>query len=997
MAKPRSRFQLFWIGIMIFSLGISLFLTGLVPLASAADDSLSINSVLLYSADGDLDANNIIDINDAIELLVVVNNTDGGCVAAGTEVAVDLSAYGLGAAESLTCTADHGGIGDNFTGSFTVADAGAIDGIDVAADDDASRVTVTVTDSDENDGSGNPNPTMQSNAFSYPVDTIAPEISDAAISVLDTDTGLYNTFKIGDTVVFNIDITVDSISDLATARADFSDFDDNAESNPILMSDADCGGASDDNILEACWEIAPGINDKTTANAIVTAVDDAGNSYTLINSDNYKIDNIYPALDAVANPITFLKQDENEPANLTRFWYFYEDGTPDVVYQRIFAEVEADNATLQNLKVCFKSILTDDQTEDGLCSLADFDEDPGYWYDFTTYEGAGSYFYENGLVSWPAGTGGYSMNIYLQDNAGNEVMIEDPDQVFVALFGINPIDFDPGLDNATTTDWSEIDDFTAVSGLTFSYEAEAVELGRIVLNSILDLTDETTANNLSDLLDLIDVSGEVIRINSDLLPALNSSASIMMQMPDTVRPGLAVKDNAGAILGYVPSDVGEIYTVGGHNFSSIAFDGGTGVFTFDVDGFSEFDSDNTAPTITSSSPSDGGTRVKNASIILNFSETVDTGSFSITDSAIGTGSYDYSWSNDDSTLSISHDAWEANASVTLTINVDDPVGNSMAETVITFTAKNASSGGGGSVTTISTTPTLDLTKPSGGENWVTGESRNIIWSIGGAGIRTVDIEYSADGGANWISVAANLSASDSTYTWTLPEPSLKAKIRVTGYDSGKAVLSQDTSGILAIASLNEEEQQQLQEEADAAAGITRDAEGRRWASLSGEDGLSPFTGLPEPLSAVEPGWFVRGENYETMYLITEEGTRRPFWNATTFFTWADSWDEVIWVTDATLATMPLGQAMLPQPGVVLVKIQSDQRVYMVEENSTTGAYELRWITTEAIAVAMFGENWADYVIDVDATMFAHYSIGDDVTFVEEVDRSILKTREEVSQ
>ena len=83
--------------------------------------------------------------------------------------------------------------------------------------------------------------------------------------------------------------------------------------------------------------------------------------------------------------------------------------------------------------------------------------------------------------------------------------------------------------------------------------------------------------------------------------------------------------------------------------------------------------------------------------------------------------------------------------------------------------------------------------------------------------------------------------------------------------------------------------------------------------------------------------------------------------------------------------------MLPKAGVVLVKIQSVAKVYMVEETAD-GAYELRWITSEDVAKAMFGSSWNAYIVDVDATVFTRYEQGDDVDSAEDVDTDMLKRR-----
>src|SRR5262249_43606090 len=56
---------------------------------------------------------------------------------------------------------------------------------------------------------------------------------------------------------------------------------------------------------------------------------------------------------------------------------------------------------------------------------------------------------------------------------------------------------------------------------------------------------------------------------------------------------------------------------------------------------------------------------------------------------------------------------------------------------------------------------------------------------------------------------------------------------------------------------------------------------------------SPFNGGSEHVTMVAPAWLVRGENYDTVYFVTEAGERRPFWNTAIFFTYNDSWNSII--------------------------------------------------------------------------------------------------------
>ena len=178
-------------------------------------------------------------------------------------------------------------------------------------------------------------------------------------------------------------------------------------------------------------------------------------------------------------------------------------------------------------------------------------------------------------------------------------------------------------------------------------------------------------------------------------------------------------------------------------------------------------------------------------------------------------------------------------------------------------------------------------------------------------------------------------------------------------------------------------------------GIAVDAEGRHVAPVTSDTGVSPFSQASQSVSAVEPGWLIRSSGSGSVYYVGADGKRHVFWNAQTFFTWTDSWSNVVWVTDATMPTLALGSPMLPKPGVVLVKIVSDPNVYLVDADAN-GTFLLRHIVSESVATEMFGASWADDVIDLEPTLFAHYERGEDVTVPESVDLSAVKTRTQIA-
>jgi len=75
------------------------------------------------------------------------------------------------------------------------------------------------------------------------------------------------------------------------------------------------------------------------------------------------------------------------------------------------------------------------------------------------------------------------------------------------------------------------------------------------------------------------------------------------------------------------------------------------------------------------------------------------------------------------------------------------------------------------------TPTITVTAPNGGEEYVVGQNYNIQWSS--VSVNEVSIQYSTDNGSTWQSVANNLTASTGYYAWTTPNtPSNQCLIKV---------------------------------------------------------------------------------------------------------------------------------------------------------------------------------------------------------------------------
>ncbi len=127
--------------------------------------------------------------------------------------------------------------------------------------------------------------------------------------------------------------------------------------------------------------------------------------------------------------------------------------------------------------------------------------------------------------------------------------------------------------------------------------------------------------------------------------------------------------------------------------------------------------------------------------------------------------------------------------------------------------------------------------------------------------------------------------------------------------------------------------------------------------------------LPGIASAATAGDLLKASG-DAVYYFGANGKRYVFPTAQTYRSWYTDFSQVKTIGDAELATYPLGGNVTYRPGVRLVKVTTDPKVYAVGANG-----ELRWITSESVAVALYGATWNTNVDDLPDAFFVNYRMG----------------------
>jgi len=127
-------------------------------------------------------------------------------------------------------------------------------------------------------------------------------------------------------------------------------------------------------------------------------------------------------------------------------------------------------------------------------------------------------------------------------------------------------------------------------------------------------------------------------------------------------------------------------------------------------------------------------------------------------------------------------------------------------------------------------------------------------------------------------------------------------------------------------------------------------------------------------AAAKAGDLIKMNGLSTVYYLAADGKRYVFPNEKTYNSWYKDFSSVVTIAQSELEGYMLGGNVTIRPGTKLVKITTNPTVYAVEPGGS-----LRSIVSEANAIALWGANWAQRVVDVPDGFFTNYKVGTALT------------------
>ena len=141
-----------------------------------------------------------------------------------------------------------------------------------------------------------------------------------------------------------------------------------------------------------------------------------------------------------------------------------------------------------------------------------------------------------------------------------------------------------------------------------------------------------------------------------------------------------------------------------------------------------------------------------------------------------------------------------------------------------------------------------------------------------------------------------------------------------------------------------------------------------------------FSAIPVTFAATS-GDLIKTSASASVYYLGANSKRYVFPNDKGYFTWYSNFSGVKTISQTELESYPIGGNVTYKPGAKMVKITTDPKVYAVGMNGT-----LRWVKSEALAKALYGDMWNKQIDDVPDAFFVNYTIGSEISDASQFDK-----------
>ncbi|MBU1126537.1 hypothetical protein KJ758_02900, partial [Patescibacteria group bacterium] len=165
----------------------------------------------------------------------------------------------------------------------------------------------------------------------------------------------------------------------------------------------------------------------------------------------------------------------------------------------------------------------------------------------------------------------------------------------------------------------------------------------------------------------------------------------------------------------------------------------------------------------------------------------------------------------------------------------------------------------------------------------------------------------------------------------------------------------------------------------------------------------PFLTEPvEDIGEIVSGDYIKGETLPEVYYIDESGlgilVRHTVFDLLTFYTYQPTKIIIRRVADASIRMINFGKIQLYNPGVVLVSFNSTNQIYVIAENTNDRYRPLLFeLTNDEYAIWALGDNWRDYIVEIDDTLFPRFIFGGPVKSKDQIEKSKMKTLRELEE